>query len=34
MKDKKIRIKIDTKYIHSKGLLENLCLAIRYCFRS
>jgi len=27
--NKNIRIKIDTKYIHSKGLLENLCLAIR-----
>jgi len=28
-KDKKIKIKLDTKYIHSKGLLENLCLAIK-----
>ncbi len=28
-KDKKIRIKLNTKYIHSKGLLENLCLAIK-----
>ena len=27
--DKKIKIKIITKYIHSKGLLENLCLAIK-----
>ena len=27
-KDKKIKIKLNTKYIHSKGLLENLCLAI------
>jgi folylpolyglutamate synthase/dihydropteroate synthase len=28
-KNKKIKIKLDTKYIHSKGLLENLCLAIK-----
>jgi len=28
-KDKKIKIKLNTKYIHSKGLLENLCLAIK-----
>jgi dihydrofolate synthase / folylpolyglutamate synthase len=27
--DKKIKIKLTTKYIHSKGLLENLCLAIK-----
>jgi dihydrofolate synthase/folylpolyglutamate synthase len=27
-KDKKTKIKLNTKYIHSKGLLENLCLAI------
>ena len=27
--DKKIRIKLNTKYIHSKGLLENICLAIK-----
>jgi len=27
--DKKIKIKLNTKYIHSKGLLENLCLAIK-----
>jgi dihydrofolate synthase / folylpolyglutamate synthase len=27
--DKKTKIKIVTKYIHSKGLLENLCLAIK-----
>jgi len=27
-KDNKIKIKLNTKYIHSKGLLENLCLAI------
>ena len=27
-KDNKINIKLNTKYIHSKGLLENLCLAI------
>jgi len=27
-KDKKIKIKLNTKYIHSKALLENLCLAI------
>ena len=27
--DKKIKIKLVTKYIHSKGLLENLCLAIK-----
>ena len=28
-KDKKIKIKLNTKYIHSKDLLENLCLAIK-----
>ena len=28
-KDGKIKIKLNTKYIHSKGLLENLCLAIK-----
>ena len=28
-KDKKIKIKLNTRYIHSKGLLENLCLAIK-----
>ena len=28
-KDKKIIIKLNTKYIHSKGLLENLCFAIK-----
>ena len=28
-KDKKLKIKLNTKYIHSKGLLENLCLAIK-----
>ena len=28
-KDRKIIIKLNTKYIHSKGLLENLCLAIK-----
>ena len=28
-KDKKIKIKLNTKYIHSIGLLENLCLAIK-----
>ena len=28
-KNKKIKIKLNTKYIHSKGLLENLCLAIK-----
>jgi len=28
-KDKKRKIKLNTKYIHSKGLLENLCLAIK-----
>ena len=28
-KDKKTKIKLITKYIHSKGLLENLCLAIK-----
>ena len=28
-KDKKKIIKLNTKYIHSKGLLENLCQAIR-----
>jgi dihydrofolate synthase/folylpolyglutamate synthase len=27
--DAKVRIKLITKYIHSKGLLENLCLAIK-----
>ena len=27
--EKKIKIKLITKYIHSKGLLENLCLAIK-----
>ena len=27
-KDKKNKISLNTKYIHSKGLLENLCLAI------
>ena len=27
--DKKMRIKLNTKYIHSKGLLENICLAIK-----
>ena len=27
--DKKIKIKLNTKYVHSKGLLENLCLAIK-----
>ena len=27
--DKKIKIKLETKYIHSRGLLENLCLAIK-----
>ena len=27
-KDKKTKIKLNTKYIHSKGLRENLCLAI------
>ena len=27
--DKKIKIKLNTRYIHSKGLLENLCLAIK-----
>ena len=27
--DKKIKIKLNTKYIHSKGLLVNLCLAIK-----
>ena len=27
-KDNKIKIRLNTKYIHSKGLLENLCLAI------
>ena len=27
-KDNRIKIKLNTKYIHSKGLLENLCLAI------
>ena len=28
-KDKKVKIKLNTKYIHSLGLLENLCLAIK-----
>ena len=28
-KDKKNKIKLNTKYIHSIGLLENLCLAIK-----
>ena len=28
-KDKKVKIKLATKYIYSKGLLENLCLAIK-----
>jgi dihydrofolate synthase / folylpolyglutamate synthase len=28
-KDKKTKIKLNTKYIHSSGLLENLCLAIK-----
>jgi dihydrofolate synthase/folylpolyglutamate synthase len=28
-KDKKGKIKLKTKYIHSKGLLENLCFAIK-----
>ena len=28
-KDKKIKIKLNTRYIHSKGLLENLCLAVK-----
>ena len=28
-KDKKNKIQLNTKYIHSKGLLENLCLAIK-----
>tara|TARA_Y100001970_G_scaffold205146_1_gene249832 strand:- start:344 stop:1606 length:1263 start_codon:yes stop_codon:yes gene_type:complete len=28
-KDKNTKIKLNTKYIHSKGLLENLCLAIK-----
>jgi len=28
-KNKKIKIKLNTKYIHSKGLLENLCLGIK-----
>ena len=27
--DDKNNIKLNTKYIHSRGLLENLCLAIR-----
>ena len=27
--DKKIKIRLNTKYIYSKGLLENLCLAIK-----
>ena len=28
-RDKGIKIKLKTKYIHSQGLLENLCLAIK-----
>ncbi len=28
-KDKKIKIKLNTKYVHSKGLLQNLCLAVK-----
>ena len=28
-KDNKNKIKLNTKYIHSIGLLENLCLAIK-----
>ena len=28
-KERKTKIKLSTKYIHSKGLLENLCLAIK-----
>ena len=28
-KDKNIKLNLNTKYIHSKGLLENLCLAIQ-----
>ena len=28
-KDSKVKIRLTTKYIHSKGLLENLCLAIK-----
>ena len=28
-KDKKRKIRLNTKYIHSKGLLENLCFAIK-----
>jgi len=28
-KDKKTKIKLNTKYIHSRGLLENLCFAIK-----
>ena len=28
-KEKSITIKLNTKYIHSKGLLDNLCLAIK-----
>ena len=28
-KDKKNKIRLETKYVHSKGLLENLCLAIK-----
>ena len=28
-KDKNHKIKLNTKYIHSKGLLQNLCLAIK-----
>ena len=27
--DKKVKIRLNTKYIHSKGLLENLCLTIK-----
>ncbi len=28
-KDNKVKIRLNSKYIHSKGLLENLCLAIK-----
>ena len=28
-KDRKVKIRLTTKYVHSKGLLENLCLAIK-----
>ena len=28
-KDKKTKIRLNTKYIHSRGLLENLCFAIK-----